>query len=51
MVNPVKAGCITLDDLTRCGVGSTVVAMLVDVKGFYDYDNREVLMVSSNHES
>eukprot|EP01043_Picozoa_sp_COSAG02_P017644 COSAG02_NODE_803_length_17021_cov_18.597270_6_plen_56_part_00 len=33
MVNPVKAGCITLDDLIRCGVGGTVVAMLVDLQG------------------
>jgi hypothetical protein len=47
MVNPVKPGCITLDDLIRCGVGGTVVAMLVDLQGFYDYDNREVLIFSS----
>ncbi len=33
MVNPVKTGCITLDDLIRCGVGDTVVAMLVDLQG------------------
>ena len=47
MVNPVKPGCITLDDLIRCGVGGTVVAMLVDMQGFYDYDNREVLIFAS----
>lgn len=47
MVNPVTPGCITLDDLICCGVGGTVVAMLVDLQGFYDYDNREVLIFSS----
>ena len=45
-VNPATPGYITLDDLIRCGVGHTVVAMIIDVKGFYSYDNREALIFS-----
>ena len=38
------AGKITLHDLAACGVGHTVVAMLVDGEGFNRYDRRESLM-------
>lgn len=44
MVRPAEATHITLRDLLRCGVGDTVVRMLVDVRGFMDYDNRESVM-------
>ena len=42
-VNPVNSW-ITLEDLVRSGVGHTVVSMLIDVQGFYVYDNREALL-------
>ena len=35
---------ITLEDLVNCRVGHTVVSMLIDVNGFYEYDNREALL-------
>ena len=35
---------ITLADLDKCGQGSTICAMLLDVTGFWEYDNRESLM-------
>ena len=42
-MNPVNSW-ITLEDLVRSGVGHTVVSMLIDVQGFYVYDNREALL-------
>ena len=32
---------ITLEDLLRCNVGHTVVSMLIDINGFWSYDDRE----------
>jgi serine/threonine-protein phosphatase 2A regulatory subunit B'' len=50
MVKPMKTDCITLKDLINCGVGATVVSMLVDVNGFWAYDNRESLMTSESDD-
>lgn len=44
MVKPEDPLHITARDLVRCGVGGTVVNMLIDLKGFWDYDNRENMM-------
>lgn len=33
--------CLTLKDLLCCGVGDIIINMLIDAKGFYDYDQRE----------
>jgi hypothetical protein len=44
MVKPRDPLCITLEDLVECRVGHTVVTMLIDVNGFFEYDNREALM-------
>ena len=33
--------CVQLEDLIKCGVGDTIVKILIDSKGFYDYDQRE----------
>jgi len=27
-----------LEDLIKCGVGDIIVKILIDAKGFYDYD-------------
>lgn len=44
MVNPDNRDYITLPDLIECGVGHTVISILTDVQGFFEYDNREALM-------
>jgi serine/threonine-protein phosphatase 2A regulatory subunit B'' len=44
MVRPVHPHHITLDDLSRCGAGHTIVSILIDVNGFWKYDNRESLL-------
>ena len=44
MVNPENRDYITLPDLIECGVGHTVISILTDVQGFFEYDNREALM-------
>eukprot|EP00903_Cladosiphon_okamuranus_P019399 g17836.t1 len=43
MVKPADPAFITLADLLLSGAGHTVVSMLVDVNGFWTYDNRESL--------
>lgn len=44
MVKPKDPLRITLDDLVRCGCGDTVVTILTNVQGFWEYDNREALV-------
>ncbi|CAN0380622.1 unnamed protein product, partial [Discosporangium mesarthrocarpum] len=44
MVKPAERTCITLEDLILSGVGHTVVSMLIDVNGFWAYDNRESII-------
>ena len=44
MVRPEDPLRITLKDLIRCGNGDTVVSILVDLNGFWTYENREVLI-------
>lgn len=41
MAKPSLPHCIQLEDLVRCGVGDTIIKILIDAKGFYDYDQRE----------
>ncbi|KAH7965546.1 hypothetical protein HPB49_008698 [Dermacentor silvarum] len=43
MVKPEDPCKITLKDLIRCGKGSTVVSILIDVNEFWAYDNRDTL--------
>lgn len=43
MVKPADPTFITLADLLLSGAGHTVVSMLVDINGFWTYDNRESL--------
>ena len=47
MVRPKDPLRITLDDLINCCNGDTVVSILIDLNGFWNYENREVL-VSDN---
>jgi len=41
MARPALPNCIQLEDLVKSGVGDTIVKILIDAKGFYDYDQRE----------
>ena len=41
MAKPELPMAITLQDLIKCGQGDIIVAMLIDAKAFYDYDQRE----------
>ncbi len=43
MVRPADPLKITLRDLVACGNGDTVVSILIDLNGFWTYENREVL--------
>eukprot|EP01027_Heterolobosea_sp_BB2_P015719 GEZU01022492.1.p1 GENE.GEZU01022492.1~~GEZU01022492.1.p1 ORF type:complete len:492 (-),score=119.13 GEZU01022492.1:753-2186(-) len=44
MVKPAEPLKIRLKDLVACKVGDTVINMLIDVNGFWAYDNREALL-------
>ena len=50
MAKPASHKCITLNDLIKCGVGHTVVSMLIDAKAFYDYDQRETGVVDDSFD-
>ena len=43
MVRPKDSLRITLEDMVNCGNGDTVVSILIDLNGFWTYENREVL--------
>ena len=40
MAKPKLKMAITLEDLVKCGQGDTIVSMLINVKAFFDYDQR-----------
>jgi Ca2+-binding EF-hand superfamily protein len=44
MVKPAEPDRVTLADLERSGTGHTVLHILTDAAGFYNYDQRESLM-------
>lgn len=48
MVRPADPLKITFDDLIRSRVGHTVVGILTDVNGFWQYDNREMLIANDD---
>ncbi len=50
MVSPAVPGKITLSDLISSKCGHTVISILIDVNGFWKYDNRENLMHSEAAE-
>jgi serine/threonine-protein phosphatase 2A regulatory subunit B'' len=51
MVSPTTPGRITLADLISSKCGHTVISILIDVNGFWKYDNRENLMHTESTES
>ena len=50
MVRPKDPIRITLEDLINCGNGDTVVSILIDLNGFWSYENREVLVSDNSDE-
>lgn len=43
MVKPQDPTRITLQDLLNCGQGDTMVSILIDLNGFWTYENREAM--------
>jgi serine/threonine-protein phosphatase 2A regulatory subunit B'' len=50
MVSPSVEGRITLADLISSRCGHTVISILIDVNGFWKYDNRESLLGGREEE-
>ncbi|XP_069494548.1 serine/threonine-protein phosphatase 2A regulatory subunit B'' subunit gamma isoform X2 [Ambystoma mexicanum] len=51
MVKPKDPFKITLQDLIQSGQGDTVSSILMDLNGFWSYENREVLVANDNDSS
>ncbi|XP_054707643.1 serine/threonine-protein phosphatase 2A regulatory subunit B'' subunit gamma-like [Uloborus diversus] len=51
MIKPSDPLKVTLQDLIFCGQGDTVVSILIDLNGFWTYENREVLVADNNDEA
>jgi len=51
MVCPRDPGRITLQDLIASRCGHTVISILIDVNGFWKYDNRESLMHTDDDDN
>ncbi|XP_010788026.1 serine/threonine-protein phosphatase 2A regulatory subunit B'' subunit gamma [Notothenia coriiceps] len=51
MVKPKDPYKITLQDLVNSCQGDTVTSILIDLNGFWTYENREVLVASDNDGS
>ncbi|CAL1276377.1 unnamed protein product [Larinioides sclopetarius] len=51
MIKPIDPFKVTLSDLILCGQGDTVVSILIDLNGFWTYENREVLVADNNDEA
>ncbi|XP_064403280.1 serine/threonine-protein phosphatase 2A regulatory subunit B'' subunit gamma-like isoform X2 [Halichondria panicea] len=47
MVKPSDPYRITLQDLLNSGQGETVISILIDLNGFWTYENREVLLAEA----
>lgn len=48
MVKPKDPCKITLQDLVNSCQGDTVTSILIDLNGFWTYENREVLVANDN---
>ena len=48
MVKPRDPYKITLQDLVSSSQGDTVTSILIDLNGFWTYENREVLVVNDS---
>ncbi|KAI4904492.1 hypothetical protein NFI96_018922 [Prochilodus magdalenae] len=51
MVKPRDPYKITLQDLVNSGQGDTVTSILIDLNGFWTYENREVLVTNDSENS
>ena len=51
MVKPADPTRITLQDLINCGQGEVVISILIDLNGFWTYENREVLVADNGDEA
>nr|CAD7575982.1 unnamed protein product [Timema californicum] len=51
MVKPANPAWITLQDLVNCGQGDTVVTILIDLNGFWTYENREAMAADTGDPS
>lgn len=40
-----------LQDLLNCGQGDTVISILIDLNGFWTYENREAMAVETTEEN
>lgn len=48
MVKPADPCRITLKDLIKCRQGDIIVSIMIDVNGFWTYENREALVQAEN---
>lgn len=48
MVKPQNPTRITLQDLLNCGQGHTMVSILIDLNGFWNYENREAMAADTD---
>lgn len=51
MVKPQDPTKITLQDLLNCGQGDTMVSILIDLNGFWTYENREAMAADTTEEA
>lgn len=51
MVKPQDPTRITLQDLLNCGQGDTMVSILIDLNGFWTYENREAMAADTTDTS
>lgn len=51
MTKPADPTKITLQDLLNSGQGETLVSILIDLNGFWTYENREVMVSETVEES
>lgn len=49
MIRPEHPSRITLQDLVRSGQGHTAVSILLELHGFWAYENREALAAAGDH--
>ncbi|KAL4716420.1 hypothetical protein ACJJTC_015848 [Scirpophaga incertulas] len=49
MIRPKHPARITLQDLVRSGQGHTAVSILLELHGFWAYENREALAAAGDH--
>ena len=50
MVKPADPTKITIDDLIRSGQGETVTNILIDLNGFWNYENREMYVTDNSDQ-